>query len=59
MLAEYVKIMDTAKEAVCIIYPFNIEKIFKDFYAEDRGYLRFIILIKEVIKINFSPMTAM
>lgn len=46
MLAEYVKIMDTAKEAVCIIYPFNIEKIFKDFYAEDRGYLRFIITDK-------------
>ncbi len=46
MLAEYVKLMDSANDAVCIIYPFNIEKIFKDFYAEDRGYLRFIITDK-------------
>lgn len=46
MLSQYVKMMDKAKEAVCIIYPFNIEKIFKDFYAEDRGYLRFIITDK-------------
>jgi phosphatidylserine/phosphatidylglycerophosphate/cardiolipin synthase-like enzyme len=46
MLGEYVKMMDKAKEAVCIIYPFNIEKIFQDFYAEDRGYLRFIITDK-------------
>jgi len=46
MLAEYVEMMDNAKEAVCIIYPFNIEKIFKDFYAQDRGYLRFIITDK-------------
>jgi phosphatidylserine/phosphatidylglycerophosphate/cardiolipin synthase-like enzyme len=46
MLVEYVKLMDSAKEAVCIIYPFNIEKIFKNFYAEDRPYLRFIITDK-------------
>ena len=46
MLAQYVKMMDAAKSAVCIIYPFNIEKIFKDFYAEDKDYLRFIITDK-------------
>jgi phosphatidylserine/phosphatidylglycerophosphate/cardiolipin synthase-like enzyme len=46
ILSEYVKLMDSANEAVCIIYPFNIEKIFKDFYASDRGYLRFIITDK-------------
>lgn len=46
LLKEYVNLMDSARDAVCIIYPFNIEKIFKDFYAEDRGYLRFIITDK-------------
>mgnify|MGYP001163394810 CR=1 FL=1 len=46
MLAEYVKIMDKAKDAVCIIYPFNIEKIFKDFYSDKRDFIRFIITDK-------------
>ena len=46
MLKEYVKLMDSAQEAVCVIYPFNIETIFKDFYAEDRPFLRFIITDK-------------
>ncbi|TAL40732.1 MAG: hypothetical protein EPN92_14105, partial [Chitinophagaceae bacterium] len=53
MLGEYVKTMDQANQAVCIIYPFNIEKIFKDFYAEDRGYLRFIITDKGGDKTDF------
>ncbi len=46
MLNEYVKIMDGAQTAVCIIFPFNIEKIFKDFYAVDKKYIRFIITDK-------------
>lgn len=46
MLTEYVKIMDKAKDAVCIIYPFNIEKIFKDFYSDKRDFIRFIITDK-------------
>jgi hypothetical protein len=50
---QYINSMDGAKEAVCIIYPFNIEKIFKDFYQEDRGYLRFIITDKGGDKTDF------
>lgn len=46
LLKEFVNLMDSANTAVCIIYPFNIEKIFKDFYASDRSYLRFIITDK-------------
>ncbi len=46
MLSNYVDLMDSANEAVCIIYPFNIEQIFKNFYKQDRDYLRFIITDK-------------
>jgi phosphatidylserine/phosphatidylglycerophosphate/cardiolipin synthase-like enzyme len=53
MLSEYVKIMDDAKTAVCIIFPFNIEKIFKDFYAVDKKYIRFIITDKCGKKTDF------
>jgi|GEM_PF-114643 len=50
MLAEYVKIMDKAKDAVCIIYPFNIEKIFKDFYSNKRDLNRAIEIAVEAHK---------
>jgi hypothetical protein len=53
ILDQYINSWDGAKEAVCIIYPFNIEKIFKDFYQEDRGYLRFIITDKGGDKTDF------
>lgn len=53
MLQEYVKMMDAAKDAVCIVYPFNIEKIFKDFYAEDKEFIRFIITDKGGDRTNF------
>jgi len=53
MLGEYVKIMDDAETAVCIVFPFNIEKIFKDFYAVDKKYIRFIITDKCGKKTDF------
>lgn len=53
MLKTYVDMMRGAEQAMCVIYPFNIEKIFKDFYAEDQEYLRFIITDKSGEKTDF------
>jgi phosphatidylserine/phosphatidylglycerophosphate/cardiolipin synthase-like enzyme len=53
MLKEYIDLMDCADKAVCIIFPFNIEDIFKDFYAKDKKYLRFIITDKPGKKTDF------
>jgi phosphatidylserine/phosphatidylglycerophosphate/cardiolipin synthase-like enzyme len=53
MLQSYINMMDDADTAVCIIFPFNIEKIFKDFYTVDKKYIRFIITDKKGDKTNF------
>ena len=44
MLQTYADLIDGAKEMVCCIYPFNIDKRFQAVFTEEKPYLRYILL---------------
>ena len=45
-LGNYAKLIDSAKELVCMVFPFNIDDVFKKVYREDKDYLRFLLFEK-------------
>lgn len=45
-LNRYVNLIDKAKELVCMIFPFNYDKVFKEVYDKDKDYLRLLIFEK-------------
>ena len=45
-LQSYVDLIDSAKNLVCMIFPFNYDQLFKDVYDIDRGYLRYLLFEK-------------
>lgn len=42
-LKNYAALIDSAKELVCMIFPFNIDDVFKEVYRKDKDYLRLLI----------------
>lgn len=46
-LESYVHLIDKAKELVCMVFPFNFDKVFKDVYNKKRNYLRYLMFEKE------------
>lgn len=44
MLDTYAGIMDEAKELVCAVYPFNVDKAFQAIFKKHKSYLRFVLL---------------
>jgi PLD-like domain len=42
-LENYAKLIDSAKEMVCMIFPFNMDDVFAKVYQEDKDYLRLLI----------------
>ncbi len=46
-LQNYAKLIDSAKELVCMIFPFNMDDVFKQVYNEDKDYLRLLIFESE------------
>jgi hypothetical protein len=45
-LQNYADLIDSAKELVCMIFPFNFDDVFKKVYAQDKDYLRLLIFEK-------------
>ncbi len=45
-LSNYAELIDNANELVCMIFPFNIDDVFKTVYRKDKKYLRFLIFDK-------------
>ena len=45
-LSNYAKLIDSAKELVCMIFPFNIDDVFKKVYRSDKDYLRLLLFEK-------------
>jgi len=54
MLQQYANMMDNAKEMVCCIYPFNIDKRFQAVFQEDKPYIRYILLDKRMKSNTFT-----
>ena len=46
MLQNYADLIDQAKEMVCCIYPFNIDKRIEEVFKKDKDYIRYILLDK-------------
>ena len=44
MLQTYADLIESAKEMVCCIYPFNIDQRFQTVFTEEKPYLRYILL---------------
>jgi hypothetical protein len=44
MLQNYADLVESAKQMVCCIYPFNVDKRFQKVFGEDKPYLRYILL---------------
>lgn len=42
-LAQYASLIESAKEMVCMVLPFNLDDQFKTVYQQDKSYLRFLI----------------
>lgn len=55
-LSNYANLIDNAKEMVCMVFPFNIDDVFKKVYRKDKDYLRFLLFEKsaqaEIVKSN-------
>ncbi len=45
-LNSYVNLIDNAKELVCMVFPFNFDKVFKEVYNKKRNYLRYLLFEK-------------
>ncbi len=45
-LSNYADLILNAKEMVCMIFPFNIEDEFRNVFADDKEYLRYILFEK-------------
>jgi phosphatidylserine/phosphatidylglycerophosphate/cardiolipin synthase-like enzyme len=45
-LLSYVNLIDKAKELVCMIFPFNYDKVFKNVFDKNKDYLRLLIFEK-------------
>jgi phosphatidylserine/phosphatidylglycerophosphate/cardiolipin synthase-like enzyme len=46
LLAHYATLIDSAEKMACMIIPFNIDDLFRDVYAHDKDYLRYILFEK-------------
>jgi phosphatidylserine/phosphatidylglycerophosphate/cardiolipin synthase-like enzyme len=46
LLTHYANLIDNAKKMACMIIPFNIDEVFRDVYAKDKDYLRYILFEK-------------
>lgn len=46
LLAHYANLVDSATKMACMILPFNIDDQFRDVYARDKDYLRYILFEK-------------
>lgn len=42
-LKNYATLIDSAKELVCMVFPFNMDDVFATVYNEDKDYLRLLI----------------
>lgn len=42
-LQNYADLIDNAKELVCMIFPFNMDKVFSTVFGEDKSYLRLLL----------------
>ncbi len=42
-LKNYATLIDSAKELVCMVFPFNMDNVFATVYNEDKDYLRLLI----------------
>lgn len=53
-LQNYAKLINTAKEMVCMVLPFNLDDVFKTVYRDPKKFLRFLIFEKtaEAAKVN-------
>jgi len=45
-LKKYAALIDAAQELVCMIFPFNIDDVFKTVYRKDKSYLRLLLFEK-------------
>ena len=45
-LSNYANLIDNAKEMVCMVFPFNLDAVFKKVYRKDKDYLRFLLFEK-------------
>jgi len=45
-LKNYSDLINKAEELVCMIFPFNIDEIFKEVFRKDKTYLRYILFEK-------------
>ncbi|MEO8402951.1 MAG: phospholipase D-like domain-containing protein [Chitinophagaceae bacterium] len=45
-LSNYAKLIDSAKELVCMVFPFNIDDVFTKVYRKQKKYLRLLIFEK-------------
>jgi phosphatidylserine/phosphatidylglycerophosphate/cardiolipin synthase-like enzyme len=46
LLTHYANLIDSAEKMACMIIPFNIDDLFRDVYAQDKDYLRYILFEK-------------
>ncbi len=46
LLTHYANLIDSAEKMACMIIPFNIDDLFRDVYAKDKDYLRYILFEK-------------
>ncbi len=46
LLSHYANLIDSAQKMACMIIPFNIDDVFRDVYAKDKDYLRYILFEK-------------
>lgn len=46
LLSHYAQLVDAAEKMVCMILPFNIDDRFREVYARDKDYLRYILFEK-------------
>lgn len=44
MLQQFAHLIDGAREMVCCIYPFNIDRRFQEVFKKDKPYIRYILL---------------
>lgn len=42
-LENYARLIDSAKELVCMIFPFNMDEVFSKVYAKNKKYLRLLL----------------
>ena len=46
LLGHYANLIDNAEKMACMIIPFNMDNLFRDVYAKDKDYLRYILFEK-------------